>query len=94
MKKVIKVIIVLILWIVEYFFIIGGSVMLYGEPAPYMPRGLFMLILVVYLVICWGTWKLIMRKYKSNKEGKASEEIEKSNILAVPNDEDEQLESE
>ena len=63
--KVLKFLLTFILWIIEYFIIFGIGALPFGRPLMQVSMLLFYVALILFIIICIITWKLIFKKKKN-----------------------------
>lgn len=68
-KKILKIILAVVLWIIEYFIIFGfGAMPFGGKPLYQVSLLLFWGAFIIFIALAVFTWKLLFKKKKNGNE--------------------------
>lgn len=67
MKKALKILLSVILWIIEYFLIFGVFALPFGKPLMQVSLLLYWVAFAVFIGLCVLTWRLTVKKDWSKK---------------------------
>ncbi|MBR6123883.1 hypothetical protein IKQ19_09880 [Candidatus Saccharibacteria bacterium] len=62
--KILKILLTIILWIVEYFIIFGIGALPFGKPLMEVSIIVFFVAFIIFIVLCVLTWRLVFKKKK------------------------------
>lgn len=74
LKKILKVIIAVVLWIIEYFIIFGfGAMPFGGKPLYQVSLLLFWIAFIIFIALAVLTWRLLFKRKKNNENKESNE---------------------
>ena len=74
LKKILKVLLAIVLWVIEYFVVFGIGAMPFGKPLNQVSMLVYWIALILFIVLAVFTWRLLFKKKKNQNENQNENE--------------------
>lgn len=74
LKKVLKILLAIVLWVIEYFIVFGVGALPFGKPLNQVSMLVYWIALILFIVLAVFTWRLLFKKKNEKNENQNENE--------------------